>query len=137
MALGIGANTAVLSVVNAVIMRPLRFPDSQRLMVILSTRNGGSQAFLSAQGVYVDWRERATVFETIAGARATRVILTGVEQARQVSLAATSYDFFRLVGARPILGRTFTKDEDRLAQATVALLDARLWPREFSLKPHI
>src|SRR5207248_1081220 len=69
LALGIGATTAVFSVVNAVIMRPLRFPDPQRLMVILSARKGESEGFTSAQGVYVDWRERATAFETIAGAR--------------------------------------------------------------------
>src|SRR6266536_2221444 len=60
MAVGIGANTAVFSVVKAVIMRPLRFPDPQRLMVILSAWKGGSESFRSAQGVYVDWSERAT-----------------------------------------------------------------------------
>ncbi len=137
MALGIGANTAAFSVVNAVIMRPLRFPDPQRLMVILSARKGGSEEFLSAQGVYVDWRERATAFETIAGARATRMILTGVEQARQVSVAATSYGFFRLIGARSLIGRSFAKDEDEVGQAPVALLDAGFWRREFGADPKI
>ena len=137
MALGIGANTAVFSVVNAVIMRPLRFPDPQRLMVILSARKGGSEPFLSAQGVYLDWRERSASFETIAGARATQMILTGVEQARQASVAATSYDFFRLIGARPVIGRTFTKDEDQLGQTPVALLDAGFWQRELGADPNI
>src|SRR5574340_207531 len=82
MALGIGANTAVFSVVNAVILRPLRIPDPQRVMVILSATKDRRAAFPSAQGVYVDWRNRATAFESIAGARATLMILTGVDQAR-------------------------------------------------------
>ena len=137
MALGIGANTAVFSVVNAVIMRPLRFPDPQRLMVILSARKGGSEAFLSAQGVYLDWRARATSFETIAGARPTQMILNGVEQARQVSVAAASNDFFRLIGTRPVIGRPFTKDEDQVGQASVALLDAGFWKREFGADPKV
>jgi len=137
MALGIGANTAVFSVVNAVIMRPLRLPDPQRLMVILSTRKAGSEPFWSAQGVYVDWRERSVSFETIAGARATQMILTGAEQARQVSVAATSYDFFRLMGARPLIGRSFTEDEDQLGQTPVALLDVGFWRREFGADPKI
>src|SRR5205809_1235615 len=137
MALGIGANTAVFSVVNAVIMRPLRLPDPQRLMVILSTRKAGSEPFWSAQGVYVDWRERSVSFETIAGPRATQMILTGAEQARQVSVAATSYDFFRLMGARPLIGRSFTEDEDQLGQTPVALLDVGFWRREFGADPKI
>lgn len=137
MALGIGANTAAFSVVNAVVMRPLRFPDPQRLMVILSATQGGSAAFLSAPGVYVDWRERATAFETIAGARARQMILTGVEQARHVSVAATSYDFFRLIGAQPLIGRSFTEDEDQGGERPVALLDAGFWRREFGADPNI
>ncbi len=136
-ALGIGANTAVFSVVNAVVMRPLRFPEPQRLMVILSASKGVSEPFPSAQGVYLDWKERATSFETFAGARATQMILTGVSQARQVAIAATSYDFFRLVGARPILGRDFAKDEDQVGGAHVAIINAGFWRREFAGDPKI
>src|SRR5215813_3972001 len=69
LALGIGANTAVFSVVNQVLLRPLPFPDSARLMAILSTAAEAKQPFESAPGVYLDWRDRATSFETIAGAR--------------------------------------------------------------------
>jgi predicted permease len=137
MALGIGATTAMFSIVNAVIMRPLRFPDPQRLVVILSTTKDRREAFMSAQGVYVDWKERATAFETIAGTRGTQMILTGVEQARQVHVAATSYDFFRLIGTRPLVGRSFTKDEDQVGQASVALLDAGFWRREFGADSNI
>src|SRR2546427_638370 len=130
MALGIGANTAVFSVVNAVIMRPLRFPDPQRLMVILSTALGTKESFQSAQGVFVDWRERSTSFETLAGARLTVMIWSAMGQPRSVSIAATSLDFFSLIGVQPVLGRTFTKDEDQPGRGEVALLDAGFWRRE-------
>jgi hypothetical protein len=78
LALGIGVNTAVFSVVNAVIMRPLRFPHADRLMAILSINPATKEPFESAQGVYVDWRERSTSFETIAGARSTHMLWSGV-----------------------------------------------------------
>ncbi len=137
LALGIGANTAVFSVVNAVIMRPLRFPDPERLMVILSASKGGRETFLSAQGVYVDWRERATAFETIAGARATGMTLSGVVQALQVSVGVTSYDFFQLIGAQPLLGRSFGKEEDQPGRASVALIDEGFWQRQFGGDPKV
>ena len=130
LAIGIGANTAVFSVVNAVIMRPLRFPDPDRLMVILSTALGTKESFQSAQGVFVDWRERSTSFETLAGARLTGMIWSAMGQPRSVSIAATSFDFFSLIGVQPVLGRTFTKDEDQPERGEVALLDAGFWTRE-------
>jgi putative ABC transport system permease protein len=137
MALGIGASTAVFSVVNAIVMRPLRFHEPQRLMVILSAEKGGARSFLSAQGVYVDWSERETSFESFAGVRSTSMILSGAEQAHQINVAATSYDFLHVIGVQPVMGRSFTREEDRTGQASVALLDAGFWRREFNSDPHI
>jgi putative ABC transport system permease protein len=137
LALGIGVNTAVFSVVNAVIVPPLRFPNSARLMAILSTNPATKEPFWSAQGVYVNWRERSNSFETIAGARSTRMLWSGVRQPRFLSIAATSFDFLPLIGARPTLGRTFTKAEDQPGRADVALLDAGFWQREFGGKTDV
>ena len=136
LALGIGASTAVFSVVNAVLIRPLRFPEPQRLMVILSANKDG-QAFESAQGVFLDWRDRTATFETIAGARSTEMILINGVQAHRVSVAATSFDFFRLIGLEAIIGRLFTKDEDQAGRGAVAVLDAGFWHREFGANPNI
>jgi predicted permease len=130
LAFGIGANTGVFSVVNAVILRPLHFPAPDRLMVVLSTVLGTREAFQSAQGVFVDWRERSTSFEVLAGERSTEMIWSGIGQPRSVSVAATSFNFFSLVGVQPILGRTFTKDEDQPGRGDVALVDAGFWRRE-------
>ena len=137
LALGIGVNTAAFSVVNAVIMRPLPFPNPGRLMAILSTNPATKESFGSAQGVYVDWRERSTSFETIVGARPTRMLWSGVGQPRFLSIAAASFDFLPLIGAHAILGRTFTKAEDQPGQADVALLDAGFWKRELGGKTDV
>ncbi len=131
LALSIGANTAVFSIVNAVVLRPLPFPNSDRLMAILSTAAGVKEPFQSAPGVFVDWRERTMSFDRVAGARPTRMIMSSTHQSRFVSIAAISFDFFPLIGVQPVLGRTFTKDEDQPGRGTVVLLDGGFWRREF------
>jgi putative ABC transport system permease protein len=136
LALGIGANTAVFSVVNAVIMRPLRFHDSGRLMVLLSTNLDTGKSFHSAPGVFVDWRERATSFESVEGARATSRIWRGRDQPQSVSIVETSFGFFRMLGVQPLLGRPFTQQEDQ-AGPGVALVSAGFWQREFGADPNV
>jgi putative ABC transport system permease protein len=137
LALGIGANTAVFSVVDAVILRPLRFPSPQRLMVIQSSNKDEREAFNTAQGVFLDWRDRAASFEMMAGAELWGSILTGGEQAHPVEVAAVSYGFFQLTGVQPLLGRLFTEDEDRPGRVPVALLNAGFWEREFGGDPQM
>jgi predicted permease len=131
LALGISATTVVFNVVYAVLMRPLHFPDASRLMAILSTAPGVSQPFLSGPGVFVDWRDRATSFDAVAGVHSRRMVLSGADQPRFVSVAAASSDFFRLIGIQPELGRTFTKDEDQPGKGNVALVAAGFRGREF------
>lgn len=122
MALGIGANTAVFSVVNAAIMRPLRFPDPDRLMVILSASRTVDRPFPSAPGVYLDWRDRATTFETIAGARRTQMILSYSGLTQEISIGAVSADFLAVLGTEPVRGRPFRAEEDAPGQDQVALI---------------
>ena len=98
LALGISANTVVFNVVYAAIVRPLHFPDAGRLMAILSTAPGVSQPFPSAPGVFVDWRDRTTSFDAVAGVHARRMVLSGVEQPQFVSVAGASSDFLPLIG---------------------------------------
>jgi len=131
LALGIGATTAIFTVIKTVLLRPLRYPDSERLMVVQATELGGKLGFQAAPGVYLDWRERSSSFEKIVGARVTRMIMSRVDQPRFVSVVATSFDFFDVIGVRPVLGRTFTQDEDRPGSGFVALVDANFGQRQF------
>ncbi len=135
LALGIGANTAVFSVVNAVLLRALPFPDSDRLMVLLS--KSGDKEFSSAPGVFLDWRDRSTSFEQISGVYPTPKILSGRDQPRKCDVGAASFDFFRLLGVPPILGREFTAAEDQPGRDEVALLDEAFWRREFGGDPGV
>jgi hypothetical protein len=80
--------------------------------------------------LYFEQLRRSTSFETLAGARLTGMIWSGMGRPRSVSIAATSFDFFSLIGVQPVLGRMFTKDEDQPERGEVALLDAGFWTRE-------
>lgn len=131
LALGIGANTAVFSVVNAVVIRPLPYPDSDRLMAISSTSQNNKSGFASAPGVFLDWRDRSTSFDVVAGARNTTMTWSGVGQAQRLPIAMTSFDYFSLLGVQPVLGRLFSRDEDQLGHGAVALLGGGFWQREF------
>src|SRR5207247_6703514 len=96
----------VFTVINAILLRPLRYPDSEQLMTIQATRLGSKEGFQSAPGVFLDWRERSTSFEKVVGARGTRMIMGSVDQPRFVSVSAVSFDFFAAIRVRPLLGRT-------------------------------
>lgn len=109
MALAIGAGTAVFSVVSAVLFRPLPFPDPPRLMAILSTPLPyDGHEFYTAPGVYLDWRDRATSFESIAGASHHAAIVSGLPRPLVVSATKASADFLPLLGIRPVMGRSLT-----------------------------
>jgi len=133
LALGIGANTAVFSVINAVLFRPLSYPSPERLMAVQSTNLERREGYPSTPGVFLDWRERSTSFDSLAGVRQTRMALSRVEQARFVSIVACSFDFLGVIGVRPILGRAFTKEEDQVGRANVAVIDAGFWQRQLGV----
>lgn len=137
LALGIGATSTVFSVVNAVILRPLRVPHPDRLMRISSTYPSFTGGTYSAPGVYLDIRERARSFEAIAGASATRMIRSGVEQPYHIPVARVSSNCFDIIGVRPLYGRLFTEDEDRFGREDVALLDGGFWLRAFGGDPSV
>src|SRR6185369_10136379 len=114
LALGIGANTAIFSVVNAVLLRPLPFPDSDKLVSLFETNTDrglvrGSHSYPN----FLDTRAQSTVFERVSSYHGADYILTGRgEPARIQGLVATA-DLFPLLGVQPLLGRTFLPDEDK------------------------
>jgi predicted permease len=132
--LGIGANTAIFSVVRAVLLRPLPFHEPDRLVRLYeSFREGGDEAQLAlAPLTWQRWRESNAVFEDIGAATGTSLTLGGAgETAQYVAGARISFNFFSVLGVRPVLGRDFTPEDDRPAGAPVVLIGHGLWQRRF------
>jgi len=128
--LGIGATTAVFSVVNAVVLRPLNAPHAERLVRSLSINNGRPTEMPSAYTLRV-WNDLRDVFEDVSAHRLDSVPLMGTAEPEQISVGRVSEPFFRLFGAPVIAGRTFSPEEDRPNGPAVAVLSYGLWVRRF------
>ncbi len=135
LALGIGANTAIFSVVNAVLLRPLPFPASDRIMRVVSgrIRDNGADGNVSYPD-FLDWRAQNHVFEQMAGFRTDSTTLTGQGEPANLASAVVSADLFSLLRVKPALGRAFLSEEDKPGAAgggDAVILDHRLWERRF------
>ena len=139
LAIGIGANTAIFSLVNGVLLRPLDFPDPQRLTAIAISvpqfRNGEPLPVNIAQ--LVEWRKRTTSFEGIGGYRNTTMSITGDGRPELISGAQVSANFFDVLGVQPRLGRNFLEAEDHYGQHREVILADTLWRRRFAGDPSI
>jgi len=133
---GIGANSAVFSIVNAVLLKPLPYPDPDRLVLLGYTFSGAAVPLVSETKLNV-WKDQAVAWQDIAALRARRVAITLGDQAEQVHALQTNTDFFALFGARAALGRVFTAVEDRPGGDRVVLLSDGFWKRRFGSDPHI
>ena len=130
--LGIGANTDIFSVVNAVLLRPLPFPESNRIVMLRKTdarRNITRGAVSPAE--YLDWRERNHSFEQLAGWTQGYYNLAGASEPEQVRGARVTANFFNLFQVKPILGRSFLPEEEQPGHGQVALLSYRFWREHF------
>jgi putative ABC transport system permease protein len=139
LALGIGANTAIFSIVNAVLLRPLPFEEPERLVRIF-TRTPGGRLFELSPGKFYDWQRDAQSFEGMAiypccGFR--DFALTGTGTARTVRAIAVSAGFFEIVRARPALGRVFRQEEHTPGGKYVVVLSDRFWRTEFGGNPDV
>jgi putative ABC transport system permease protein len=132
LALGIGANSAIFSVVNAVLLRPLRYKDPAHLVVIWETKlsKGIFQESVSPPD-YRDWIEHQRVFDQVAALRAQPAVLTGGQLPERVETALVSPSAFELLGVKAALGRTFISEEDQPGRNHVAVLSYGLWQRRF------
>ena len=136
LALGIGANTALFSVINGVLLSPLPFPQPDRLVTLHENKpnfEGGSVSYPN----FRDWRRENHTFSSLALARTYAFSLTGTGEAEQVSGEFISSDFFSVLAMKPVMGRTFAEDEERVGAGPVALISAGLWQRKFSSAPDI
>jgi predicted permease len=137
LALGIGANTTIFSVVNGVLLNPLPYPEANRLVILFHHKPNfvrGSISYLN----FLDWQRDNRSFESMAAYRnANGMTLTGAGEAENVKAEMVSAGFFELLGVSPIAGRTFTADEDRLGANPTVMISEGLWKRKFASNPHI
>ena len=139
MGLGIGANTAIFSVVNMVLLRPLPYEQPEQLVMIATEQR--NQA-LDGRGPFsapdfLDVQQRSTTLEHVATFQGTGTIITEGGDPERLLGAAVSADYFPLLRVKPVLGRVFTRDEDKPGAAPVLLLSHGLWQRRFGGDPNI
>ena len=140
LALGIGANTAIFSVVNAVLLRPLPYPQSERLVMVwerVRLPNYQNERNAPAPGNFADWRKGSSAFEEMAAISSRNFNLTGAGEPQRIQGAAVSASLFAVLQISPALGRTFTVEEDRPAAARVVVLSHGLWTSRFGSDPQI
>ena len=132
LALGIGANTAIFSIVNAVLLAPLPYREPDRIVTLLNRGNGPA-----SPADFQDWRAEARSFESMATAEAWFVNLTGRERPEQIVGLHLSEDMFQLLGIAPAVGRTFQPDDFQKGKDHVVVLSDHLWQRRFNHDPGV
>ena len=136
LALGIGANTAIFSVINAVLLKPVPFPDPDRFLMFMNTSPQGSGPAASP-AKFAHYREQSSVVQDVSAFRMGIVNYTGSGSPEQLRSGQVSADYFRLAGIPISRGRTFTADEDRPDGERVAVLSQGLWKRRFGSDPSV
>ena len=136
LALGIGANTALFSVVNGVLLNPLPYPHPEELVTLHESKPNfatGSVSFAN----FLDWQKDNQTFASMAMQRGTSFILTGLGEAEQVDASFVSSDFFRQLAVVPVIGRDFAPGEDLVGAAPNVMITAGFWKRKFGLAPDV
>jgi len=136
LAIGIGANTAIFSVVDGVLLRPLPYPEPDKL-IALSEKTANFESSSISYPNFLDWQRRNASFSAMAAYRQDDYSLTGSGESERVRVAMISHGFFEILGVNPVLGRLFTADEDRLGTTRVVLIGGGLWQRKFGSSPDI
>jgi putative ABC transport system permease protein len=139
LALGIGANTAIFSLVNAVLVQPLPFDQPDRLVWMWGNiRNGGNRASVSPPD-FLDYREQNTTFEHFAASFTSpiNVNLTGNGEPERIPAAGVTGNYFQALGVKPVLGRSFVLENEKSGSDQVAVLSYALWQRRFAADPEI
>ena len=127
--LGIGANTALFSIVNGVLLNPLPYPHPEELVTLHESKPNFATGSISFPN-FLDWQEDNQTFSSMSVQRGTSFILTGLGEAEQIDALFVSSDFFRQLGVVPVLGRDFARGEDLVGAAPIAVITARFWKRK-------
>ncbi len=139
LALGIGANTAIFSVADAFLLKPLPIPNLNRLVMALEVgpHQRGDETSSVSPANFEDWKSQAKSFEILAAYAWDNVNLTGEGDPEKIQGYDVTSDFFEAMGIHPLLGRTFLPDEETLGKDDVVVLSYGLWQRRFASDPHI
>jgi predicted permease len=136
LALGIGANTTLFSVVNGVLLNPLPYPHSEQLVTVYASTPGFEQGPLVYLN-FLDWQRDTRTFSSMALYRNQNYNVAFTAEAERLSGYMISADFFSTLGVQPILGRTFRSEDDQLGAAPVVVLGGGLWSRKFGSSPDV
>src|SRR5262245_8295031 len=136
LAIGIGANTAMFSVVNGVLLRPLPYDEPGRLLMLYTSMPQFREASVSYPN-FLDWQRRSRSFDLMAAYRSDTFTLTGESTPERLRGLMTSSTIFETLGVKPIVGRTFGADEDRRGTAPVVVLTSNFWRTRFGGDPHV
>jgi hypothetical protein len=137
LALGIGANTAMFSVVYGVLLHPLPYPHPERMVQISRTFRGQLESHTGFDALAFDfWKQHRSPFQNLAAFTGVGFNLTGTGMPERLEALRVSSEYFHVYGVQPLLGRDFSPDEDRLGVANVAILSHDLWKAHFESDPH-
>ncbi|HXM22960.1 MAG TPA: ABC transporter permease [Terriglobales bacterium] len=136
LALGIGANTAVFSIVNGVLLNSLPFSDPDKLVTLFESKPNFKEGSISYPN-FLDWQRDNHAFTSIAAYRPDSFSLTGAGEAEQLRGEMVSADFFSILGVKPLIGRIFTSLEDQLGAGRVVLVSAGFWQRKLGSSPDV
>jgi putative ABC transport system permease protein len=134
--LGIGANTAIFTIVNGVLLRPLPYADPGRLVTVGELQPDGSAGNLGYT-TFLDWRDRSRSFEELALIRSWQPTLLVNGEPERIAAMRVSANFFRTLGVRPAIGRDFRADEDTPDRWRALMISDRLWRRRFGADPTV
>jgi putative ABC transport system permease protein len=137
LALGIGANTAIFSVVNALLLRPLPYAQPDQIVMVWETNTRGARQNVISPADYLDWKAQNHVFESMSPVLPQLDILTGAGEPDEIPGFAVAASFFPLLGVAPELGRNFTSEEDKPGGPRVVVISHLLWSTRFGSNPDI
>src|SRR5215210_2145280 len=130
LALGIGANTAIFSVVNDLLLRPLPYSDADRVVMVWEVTPSGRHMNTTSRANYREWRAQGASFESMSAFTDQRMNLTGVGEPEEVSVQLVTPDLFKVLGVEPLQGRVLVEDDGRQGSASV-VLSYGFWKRRF------
>jgi hypothetical protein len=136
LALGIGANTALFSVVNGVLLNPLPYPNPDQLTWIAESKPNFATGSISFPN-FLDWQKNNHTFTSMGLSRGYSYNLTGLGEPEQLRGRLISADFFNVLGVNAALGRTFAPGEDAIGAAPIAMISGGLWKRKFGSSPEV